>query len=105
LSKPICPVSGPGALTKPERLKKRKEIIAASGADTEEHFNKVEEVNHGTTFRKQAEWWLNHVQNRKRKPVKTSTALGFTSYINNWLNPNIGDLPLSSVNNLAASFQ
>ena len=30
LSKPICPVSGPGALTKPERLKKRKEIIAAS---------------------------------------------------------------------------
>src|SRR3984957_4071635 len=59
LSEPICPVSGPGALTKPERLKKRKEIIAASGADTEDHFNRVEEINHGTTFRKQADWWLN----------------------------------------------
>src|SRR5215831_1183467 len=42
LSKPICPISGPGSLTKPERLKLRKQIIAASGADTEEHFNKVE---------------------------------------------------------------
>src|SRR5580700_10402419 len=42
LSRPICPISGPGSLTKPERLKLRKELIAASGADTEEHFNKVE---------------------------------------------------------------
>lgn len=42
LSKPICPISGPGALSKPERLRKRKEIIAASGADTEDHFNRIE---------------------------------------------------------------
>ena len=44
LSKPICPVSGPGALTKLERLRKRREIIAASGADTEEHFEQVEAI-------------------------------------------------------------
>jgi integrase len=100
LSRPICPVSGPGSLTKPERLKRRKEIIAASGADTEEYFNKVEAFNHGVTFRKQAEWWLNHTQTRKRKPIKPATALGFTSYLNRWLYPNLGDLPLSSVNNL-----
>ena len=100
MSKPICPVSGPGALTKPERLKKRKEIIAASGADTKEHFNKVEAINHGVTFRKQAEWWLNHVQKRKRSPVTPATAAGFGSYLRKWLNPNLGDLPLSSVNNL-----
>src|SRR5580704_2030698 len=42
LSRPICPISGPGSRTKPERLKLGKQIIAASGADTEEHFNKVE---------------------------------------------------------------
>src|ERR1700719_3587793 len=100
LSRAICPISGPGSLTKPERLKLRKEIIAASGADTEEHFNKVEAFNHGVTFRKQAEWWLNHARTRKRKPIKPATALGFTSYLNKWLNPNLGDLPLSSVNNL-----
>src|SRR5438477_3090779 len=38
LSRTICPVSGPGALTKLERLRKRKEIINASGADSHEHF-------------------------------------------------------------------
>src|SRR5208282_2380139 len=42
LSRPICPVSGPGALTKLERLKKRREIITASGADSHEHFEQVE---------------------------------------------------------------
>jgi hypothetical protein len=99
-SKPICPFSGPDSLTKPERLTRRKQIIAASGADTEEHFNRVEAFNHGVTFRKQAEWWLNHAQTRKRKPIKRATALGYTSDLNKWLNPNLGDLPLSSANNL-----
>jgi integrase len=102
LSRPICPISGPGCLTKPQRLKLRREIIAASGADTEENFNKVEAFNHGVTFRKQAEWWLNHVQARKRKPIKPATAVGFTSYLKTWLYPSLGDLPLSSVNNLIA---
>ena len=100
MSVPICSISGPGALTKPERLKRRKEIIAASGADTEEYFNNVEAINHGVTFRKQAERWLNHVQTRKRKPIKPATADGFKSYLNKWLDPALGDLPLSSVNNL-----
>jgi site-specific recombinase XerD len=102
LSKPICPISGPGFLTKPERVRKRREIIAASGADTEEHFRYVEAIDHGVTFRKQGEWWLNYVQNRKRKPIREATANGFRSYLKNWLYPNIGDIPLSSVNNLVA---
>jgi len=100
LNKPICPISGPGSLTKPERLKRRKQIIAASGADTEEHCNKVEAFNHGVTFHKQAGWLLNHAQTRKRRPIKAATALEFTSYLNKWLNPNFGDWPLSTVNNL-----
>jgi hypothetical protein len=102
LSKPICPTSGPGFLTKPERVRKRREIIAASGADTEEHFRLVEAIDQGVTFRKQGEWWLNYVQNRKRKPITEATANGFRSYLKNWLYPNIGDIPLSSVNNLVA---
>ena len=101
LSKPICPVSGPGALTKLERLRKRRDIIAASGADSQEHFEQVEAFNHGKTFRQQAEWWLNHVQTRKRKPIKPATAAGFESYLNKWLRPSLGDIPVSSVNNLA----
>jgi Phage integrase family len=102
LSKPICPISGPGFLTKPERLRKRREIIAASGADTEEHFRQVEAIDQGVTFREQGERWLNHVQTRKRKPITEATAIGFRSYMKNWLYPKIGDVPLSSVNNLVA---
>ena len=98
---PICPVSGPGFLSKLERFRKRKQIIDASGADTEEHFNRVEAFNHGTTFRAQAEWWLNHVRTRKRKPIAPATSVGFESYLKKWLYPNLGGLPLSSVNNLA----
>jgi integrase len=101
LSKPICPVSGPGALPKLERLRKRREIINASGADSQEHFEQVEAFNHGKTFRQQSEWWLNHVKTRKRRPIKPATAAGFGSYLNNWLNPTLGELPVSSVNNLA----
>ena len=41
------------------------------------------------------------MQTRKRKPIKPATAAGFESYLNKWLRPNLGDMPLSSVNNLA----
>src|ERR1019366_9783980 len=57
--------------------------------------------NHGKTFRQQSEWWLNHVKTRKRRPIKPATAAGVGSYLNNWLNPTLGELPVSSVNNLA----
>jgi hypothetical protein len=95
----ICPVSGPGALGKLERLRKRREIIQASGADTEEHFNHVQCVNLGTTFRAQAKWWLEYMQNRTRKPIMPNTASGWQQVIDNWLNPSIGDMPLAEVRN------
>jgi integrase len=40
------------------------------------------------------------VQARKRRPVRPTTVAGFASYLKNWLNPNVGDVPLSAVNNL-----
>ena len=96
---PICPVSGPRALGKLERLRKRREIIQASGADTEEHFNHVQTVNLGTTFRAQARWWLEHMQTRTRKPIMPNTASGWQQVLDNWLNPSIGDMPLAEVGN------
>jgi hypothetical protein len=51
----ICPVSGPGSMTKPERKHRAREIILESGADTAGHFRQVEAVNLGTTFRQQSE--------------------------------------------------
>ena len=36
---------------------------------------------------------------RKRNPIKPATAVGYQSYVDHWLIPNIGDMPLSQVDN------
>ncbi len=97
----ICPVSGLGKLTKPERERRARDIIAQSGADTEDHFKKVLGANLGVTFRQQAKWWIEYMQTRKRRPIKPKTASEWQAIIDNWLNPNIGEMPLSEVDNLA----
>ena len=76
-----------------------KEVIAASGADTVELFEKVPACNQETTFRQHSAWWLNHAQTRKREPIKPATAVGYRSYIDKWLNANLGDMSLSQVDN------
>lgn len=95
----ICPAKGPGALAKPERERRAKEVIAASGADTVEHFEKVQAVNHGMTFRHQSVRWLNRAQTRKRSPIKPATAVNYRSTLDKWLNPTLGDMPLAQVDN------
>jgi len=100
-SEKLCPISGPGRLTKPERERKAKEIIAASGADTPEHLAKAQCVSLGVTFREQAAWWIDHVQQRKRKPIAPATVESWQGALDAWILPNLGDVPLSSVGNLA----
>ncbi|MDT8068957.1 MAG: tyrosine-type recombinase/integrase [Terriglobia bacterium] len=95
----ICPISGPGCISKSERERRAREIITGSGADTVELFDKVVKQAHGVTFRQQAKWWLNHIQRRKRKPLANATLELWKGCLDNWINPNIGDLPLSEVNN------
>src|SRR5712692_2275379 len=97
----LCPVKGPGALAKPERERRAKEVIPASGADTVELFAKVQAFNLGLTFRQQSAWWLNHSRTRKRNPIKPATAVGYQSYVDKWLDPNLGDFPPSRVDNKA----
>ena len=94
----ICPVSGPGSMTKPEREHRAREIIQESGADTAACLQRSVVANLGTTFRQQADWWIQHVQQRKRRPLKERTAKTWKSHLI-WINPRIGDTPLSEVNN------
>jgi integrase len=96
----ICPSSGPGRMTKPARERRAKEIIAESGADTEKHFRSVEAVNLSVTFEQQAKSFMDHVQTRKRKPIKPATAKSWDNCVKKWLNPHLGAMPLSAVNNL-----
>ena len=95
----ICPISGPDKLSKSERARRAREIVAESGADTVEYFNKVVRPKDAWTFRDQAACWLESVQNRKRKPVAPSTIEDWNRVLKKWLNPHVGELPLSEVNN------
>jgi integrase len=96
----ICPVHGPGSLNKFEQKRRLKEIIAEFGANSEEVFREAEAANLGTTFKEQAERWFKEVQTRKRRPIKPRTADAWATYLS-YLNAQIGEIPLASVNNLA----
>jgi Phage integrase, N-terminal SAM-like domain len=95
----ICPVSGPGLLTKAERERRKVEIVNSFGANSVEHFRNVVEGESGVTFREQSKVWLEQMKTRKRKPVKPATIVNWEMALNKWLLPLIGDLPLASVKN------
>jgi integrase len=97
----VCPISGPGSLSESARKRRGREIVAASGADTVEYFNKVvkQQSTAVLTVREQAERWLEHLRTRKRKPVAEGTIEDWERTLNNWINPHIGDCPVSEVNN------
>lgn len=53
------------------------------------------------TFREQAQTWLDDMRNRDSDPLAPATLATWGYALENWINPNIGDLPVESVNNLA----
>ena len=98
----ICPISDPGSLNKQERVRRSREIIVASGADTEDYFNKVvkpQQQKTCVTFEEQAKFWLKAATSRNRKPVADSTVEFWEGCLDKWLIPNLGVLPVSAVNN------
>lgn len=98
----ICPISGHGSLSQSERKRKAGEIIQASGADSQEYFEKVVTTpSSGITFREQSKVWLEQSQNRKREPIGESYAVTIQGALDKWILPAIGDIPLSDVDNLA----
>jgi integrase len=95
----ICPISGPGLLSATAQKRRAREIIAASGADTEEHFKKVVVGDKAITFREQAEWWLDWLQTRNNDPIPETSVPTIRAALDKWLIPSLGDLPLSEVGN------
>ena len=91
----ICPISGPGLLSKSERKRKAREIIQASGADSAEYFKEVVKQDTGVTFREQSKAWLQQSLTRKRKPIRATSAEDMHRALDKWILPEIGDLPLS----------
>ena len=98
----ICPISGPGSLSRSKRKRRAKEIIQASGADSAEYFAAVVKPNPtGVTFREQSEIWLEQGQNRKRNPIGKNYVGTIQGALDKWILPVIGGVPLGSVDNLA----
>ena len=92
----ICPISGPGSLSKSARKRRAREIIIASGADTQEFFDRVVMAETSITFREQAKVWYDMMSSRKSKPVRPSTLLSWDG-IARLTNEHLGDLPLAAL--------
>jgi hypothetical protein len=69
-SERICPISGPGALTKAQRSNKALEIVAAQGVNDPKKFV---ETSNGVTFREQAKTFVHQKTTSRRKPLKPAT--------------------------------
>jgi integrase len=95
----ICPAGGKGLLSAAQQRRRAGEIIMAASVNNEQ---KLLEASLGTTFSQQAEWFLKHAQQRKRKPVAPSTIETWQSCIDKWLTPRIGRLPLAQINHAVA---
>ena len=98
----ISPIKkGPGWLNKAQRTRKADDIIKESGVNSEAHFNEVVKQPRpgGITFREQSEIFMREMRIRDVDPVANSTLEGWGRCLENWLNPLLGDLPLSKINN------
>ena len=96
LREKICPISGPDKLSASERERKAKVIVERSGANSEQHFNRV--VLGETTFREQARVYLQWAVTRDREPIKDAASI--KAALHKWILPAIGDMPLGSLNNI-----
>jgi integrase len=79
-----------------EIRRQAREIVERSGANSEQLFNRV--VLGETTFREQAKSYLRWVETRDREPIKDTSSI--EAALSKWILPEIGDLPLSNVNNM-----
>lgn len=94
----ICPVDGPGALNQSQRKQRCREIIAESGANSEEACRAAKGAFLGTSFKQQSAAWLASLQTRKRRPVKPHTLNSWDSALR-YINAKVGSVALSDFKN------
>ena len=90
----VCQVvSGKSTLSLAEQRRRAPEIVEAAG------------VNNTTQIKQsvleQAEKFLKYSRTRHRHPVSTNTAYTWRTTLDKWLLPNLGEMLLQDVNNLA----
>jgi len=98
-SQPICRSTGKGKKNKSEAKRLAAEWLAKQGINSEQHL--VRAISAAVTFSEQAERWLHSLRTRNRKPIPDSSVPSIRSALDCWLLPNLGDVPLYEVGNIA----
>jgi integrase len=74
-----------------------REYIERAGVCSKHRFHQIPVP--GTTFRQQAEWWMESLSTRRRRPLKPATVYGWQHCLDQWILPNLADKVLSEVRN------
>jgi integrase len=100
MSEKVAPVvfdrNGEPKLPSAEVERKAREIVEKSGANSEQHFNRV--VLGEVSFRGQAKTYVRWATTRDREPIRDSSSI--EAALNKWILPVIGDLPLGNIHNI-----
>ena len=74
-----------------------REYIERAGVNSKHRFHQIPVP--GTTFRQQAEWWMESLSTRRRRPLKPATVYGWQHCLDRWILPNLGNKLVSEVGN------
>ena len=74
-----------------------REYIERAGVCSKRRFHQIPVP--GTTFRHQAEWWMESLSTRRRRPLKPATVYGWQHCLNRWILPNLANKLVSEVGN------
>jgi hypothetical protein len=74
-----------------------REYIERAGVCSKDRFHPIPVP--GTTFRQQAEWWMESLSKHRRRPLKPSTIYGWQHCLDRWILPNLANKLLSEVGN------
>jgi len=88
-----------GIVNRSVAIRSLRAHIESQGINSPETFQ--QNVSPATTFRQQAETWLAWIPKRERRKAKPATVLAYSNCVDNWLVPNLGELPLTAVGNKA----
>ena len=74
-----------------------REYIERAGVHSKHRFHQIPVP--GTTFRQQAEWWMESLSTRRRRPLKPATIYGWQHCLDRWILPNLANKLVSEVGN------
>src|SRR6266480_7816678 len=74
-----------------------REYIERAGVCSKHRFHQIPVP--GTTFRQQAEWWMESLSTRRRRPLKPATIYRWQDCLDRWILPNLANKLVSEVGN------